>query len=168
MSRPSRRTSPAGTRRSRPRPAGPSAPSPTARLDGWARPIAAELARLAREGGTPRAKLERALAVVFGAFAGSDPEIARAFLQGWQRAREDKQLRLALAWQREQLRLSLAEILAEGVQRGAFRPGLDPGAVAAVALGAAAGCMLQAPTEGGAGGADDLARAVVALVISEA
>jgi hypothetical protein len=73
-----------------------------------------------------------------------------------------------MAWHREQLRLSLAEILAEGVTRGAFRAHLEPDAVAAVILGAAEGCLLQSATDGGAVSAGDLAKAVLGLALNEA
>ena len=44
----------------------------------------------------------------------------------------------------------------EGARAGAFRADLDAGAVAAVIVGAAEGCLLQAATEGGAVAADRL------------
>jgi len=113
-------------------------------------PIVAELARVARGAGTPRVKLEGAMEILFGAYGESDPDFLGLFLHGWMRARHDKQFRLTLAWQREQIRLSLEDILVEGVRAGAFRTGMDPGAVAAVIVGAAEGCLLQAVTDGGA------------------
>jgi hypothetical protein len=84
------------------------------------------------------------------------------------RAREDKQFRLTLAWQREQLRLSLEDILFEGVAAGVFRADLDSGAVAAVILGAAEGCLLQSATEGGAVSAEHLMRTLLRLALNEA
>ena len=49
--------------------------------------------------------------------------------------------------------------------RGVFRAGLDAGAVAAVIVGAAEGCLLQSATEGGAVSAGELARALTALTL---
>lgn len=112
-------------------------------------PIVRELARVARGGEAPGVKLEGALEILFGAYGESDPEFSGLLLTGWTRAREDKQHRLTMAWLREQSRLSLKEILAEGVARGAFRPDLDADACAAIILGAAEGCLLQAPSHGG-------------------
>jgi hypothetical protein len=45
--------------------------------------------------------------IIFGAYGQSDPDFSEMLLTGWMRARHDKHHRLALAWQREQLRLSL-------------------------------------------------------------
>ena len=137
-------------------------------LDERGLPIVTELARVAAGGGAPTAKLEGALEVLFGAYGESDPDFSGLFLTGWLRAREDKQCRLTLAWQREQLRLSLQDILAEGVAAGAFRSSLDAGAVAAVIVGAAEGCLLQAATEGGAVSSAELVRALLGLALSEA
>jgi len=145
--------------------------SPTATvqlLDERGLPIVTELARVAASAGAPTAKLEGALEVLFGAYGERDPDFSGLFLAGWLRAREDKHCRLTLAWQREQLRLSLQDILAEGVAAGAFRPALDAGAVAAIIVGAAEGCLLQAATEGGAVSAAELVRAVVGLALNEA
>jgi hypothetical protein len=83
---------------------------------------------------------------------------------GWARARDDKQFRLTMAWLREQSRLSLEEILDEGVRAGAFRHGLDAGAVATAILGAAEGCLLQAPSAGGTVAPGRLVRTLLALV----
>jgi hypothetical protein len=113
-------------------------------------PLVAELGRIARSAESPRTKLEGAMEVLFGAYGESDPEFSGLFLTGWVRARQDKDFRLRLAWLREQIRLSLEEIVAEGVAAGAFRPDLDPPAVAAVILGTAEGCLLQSATQGGA------------------
>jgi len=134
-------------------------------LDARALPIVSELARVARDAGPPAVRLERALEILFGAYADGDPDFSGLLLQGWMRARQDKQYRLRLAWQREQLRLSLQDILAEGAVRGVFRPGLDAGVMAAVIVGAAEGCLLQSATEGGAVSPADLSRALLALTL---
>jgi BetI-type transcriptional repressor, C-terminal len=84
------------------------------------------------------------------------------------RAREDEQFRLTLAWQREQARLSLEEILAEGLASGGFRSDLDPGATAAVILGSAEGCLLQSATQGGAVPPEQLLRTLLRLVVNGA
>lgn len=146
----------------------PPASSAAAILEERGLPLVSELARVARSQHPPRVKLEGAMEILFGAYGESDPEFSGTFLTGWMRAREDKQFRLTLAWQREQLRLSLEEILAEGVAAGAFRPDLDAGAVAAVILGAAEGCLLQSATEGGAVPAAQLMRTLLRLALSEA
>src|SRR5262249_61124669 len=88
--------------------------------------------------------------------------------RGWRRPPHDKHPRLALAWQREQLRLSLEEILVAGSVNGAFRRDLDAGAVAAVMLGTAEGCLLQAATQGGAVPPGELVKTLLGLVFSEA
>ena len=128
-------------------------------------PIVAELARVARGPGAPRVKLEGAMEILFGAYGESDPDFSGLFLQGWMRARHDKQFRLTLAWQREQIRLSLEDILVEGVRAGAFRAGMDAGAVAAVIVGAAEGCLLQAATDGGAVTAEQIVRTLLILAV---
>lgn len=131
-------------------------------------PLAADLARVARGGGAPRAKIERAMQILFEAYGAADADFSGLVLTGWARARHDKQFRLTLAWQREQIRLSIEDILAEGLRVGAFRRDLDAGAVAAVIVGAAEGCLLQAATEGGAVPSERMLRALLALVVSGA
>ena len=118
-----------------------------------------------RDAGSPAVRLERALEILFDAYAGGDPGFSALLLEGWVRAQRDKQYRLRLAWQREQLRLLLQDILAEGAVRGLFRSGLDAGAVAAVIVGAAEGCLLQAAMQGGAVSPAELSRALVALTL---
>ncbi len=132
------------------KPPPPVPPSRTATLEERGLPIVRELARVARAADPARVKLEGAMEILFGAYGESDPEFSGLFLDGWVRAREDHELRLTLAWQREQIRLSLHDILAEGVAAGVFRPDLDAHAVAAVILGAAEGCLLQTASQGGA------------------
>ena len=154
-------------KRKRRRPLAP-VPSPAASLEQRALPIVSELARVAKGSDPPRVKLEGAMEILFGAYGESDLEFSGLFLAGWLRAREDKQCRLTLAWQREQIRLSIQDILAEGTATGVFRAGLDPGSVAAVVLGVAECCLLQAATQGGAVPAGQLLRTVLSLVLSEA
>ncbi len=143
-------------------------PSPAASVEQRALPIVSELARVAKGSEPPRVKLEGAMEILFGAYGESDLEFSGLFLEGWLRARADKEYRLTLAWQREQIRLSLQDILAEGAGKGAFRPDLDAGAVAAVILGVAEGCLLQAAAQGGPVTAAELLQSLLRLVISEA
>jgi hypothetical protein len=77
-------------------------------------PIVAAVARVAHGGDAPAVRLEGAMEIIFGAYGQSDPDFSEMLLTGWMRARHDKHHRLALAWQREQLRLSLEEILQVG------------------------------------------------------
>jgi transcriptional regulator BetI-like protein len=150
-----------------PKAAAPEA-SPVEQLDARGLPLVAEIARVAGRPDTPAAKLEAALGVLFAAYGATDRGFSDALIAGWLRARDDKQCRLTLAWHREQIRLSLEEILAEGVTHGVFRPDLDPGAAAAVLLNAAEGCLLHAPTEGGTVSPAEVAQAAFALVLSGA
>jgi hypothetical protein len=147
----------------------PSAPATTvpaaSQVEQRGLPIVAELARVARGPGAPRVKLEGAMEILFGAYGESDPDFSGLVLHGWMRARHDKQFRLTLAWQREQIRLSLEDILVEGVHAGAFRAGMDAGAVAAVIVGAAEGCLLQAATDGGAVTAQQIVRTLLILAV---
>lgn len=131
-------------------------------------PLVKELARLARRPDPPPVKLEGALDVLFGAFGASDERFAGLMLEGWLRARRDKRFRLAMAWLREQLRLAVEEILAEGIAAGAFRRDLDPVVFSAVCLGAAEGCLLQSPSQGGTVPPDQLLKLLLRLALSEA
>jgi hypothetical protein len=131
-------------------------------------PIVAAVARVAAGPEAPTVKLEGAMEIIFGAYGLSDADFSELLLTGWMRTRHDKHHRLALAWQREQLRLSLEEILVAGVAVGAFRHDLDAGAVAAVMLGTAEGCLLQAATQGGAVSPGELVKTLLGLVLSEA
>ena len=106
--------------------------------------------------------------ILFAAYGADDPDFSGLFLTGWARARHDKQFRLTLAWQREQIRLSIEDILAEGVRTHGFRGDLDAGAMAAVIVGAAEGCLLQAATEGGSVTGDRVIHSLLALTRSEA
>jgi hypothetical protein len=106
--------------------------------------------------------------IIFGAYGQSDADFSEMLLTGWMRARHDKHHRLALAWQREQLRLALDEILQAGVAAGTFRKDLVTGAVAAVMVGAAEGCLLQSATQGGAVPPGEMVRALMSLTLSGA
>ena len=131
-------------------------------------PIVAAVDRVARGSESPEVRLEGAMEIIFGAHGQSDPDFSELLLAGWTRARRDKHQRLALAWQREQLRLALQEILQAGTASGAFRKDLDAGAVAAVILGAAEGCLLQAATQGGAVPPGEIVRTLLSLTLSGA
>lgn len=145
-----------------------SAPAVATQVEQRGRPIVAALARIARGSEPPRARLEQAIRLLLAAYGESDPDFSGLFLTGWARARHDKQFRLTLAWQREQIRLSIEDILTEGVRTRRFRDDLDAGAVAAVIVGAAEGCLLQAATEGGAVPAERLVGALLTLAVSGA
>jgi cytosine/adenosine deaminase-related metal-dependent hydrolase len=129
-------------------------------------PIARELARVAASDHSPTAKLEGALEIVFGAYGESGPDFAHLVLDGWARAAADKDYRLVMAWLREQFRLSIEEILNEGVTAAAFRTDLDAGATASVILGAAEGCLLQSGSQGGAVPTERLVRALLRLAVN--
>ena len=131
-------------------------------------PIVAAVARIAAGSEPAAVKLEGAMEIIFGAYGLSDADFSELLLTGWMRARHDKHHRLALAWQREQLRLSLEDILVAGATAGAFRKDLDAGAVAAVMLGTAEGCLLQAATQGGAVPPGELVRTLLGLAVSGA
>lgn len=131
-------------------------------------PIVAAVARVAAGAEPPAVRLEGAMEIIFGAYGLSDPDFSELLLTGWMRARHDKHHRLALAWQREQLRLSLGEILVAGSAAGVFRKELDAGAVAAVMLGAAEGCLLQTATQGGAVPPGELVKTLMRLALSGA
>jgi hypothetical protein len=131
-------------------------------------PIVSAVARVAAGAETPSVRLEGAMEIIFGAYGLSDPDFSELLLTGWMRARHDKHHRLALAWHREQLRLSLEDILVAGSAAGAFRKDLDAGAVAAVMLGSAEGCLLQAATQGGVVPPGEIVKTLLRLVVSEA
>ena len=149
-------------------PPGAAATAAATQVEQRGRPIVAALARIARGSEPPRARLEQAIRLLLAAYGESDPDFSGLFLTGWARARHDKQFRLTLAWQREQIRLSLEDILTEGARTRRFRGDLDAGAVAAVIVGAAEGCLLQAATEGGAVPAERLVGALLTLAVSGA
>ena len=149
-------------------PPGAAATAAATQVEQRGRPIVAALARIARGSEPPGVRLEQAIRLLLAAYGESDPDFSGLFLTGWARARHDKQFRLTLAWQREQIRLSLEDILTEGVRTRRFRSDLDAGAVAAVIVGAAEGCLLQAATEGGAVPAERLVGALLTLAVSGA
>lgn len=126
-------------------------------------PLAKELARVARRPAPAPEKLEGALEILFGAFGAGEQRFSDLVLEGWLRARRDKRARLAMAWLREQLRLSVEEIVAEGIARGAFRAELDPLAFSALCLGAAEASLLQSAFQGGAVPPDQLLKFLVRL-----
>jgi hypothetical protein len=146
-------------------PAPPSSVAAADQVEQRGLPIVAELARVARSTSAPRVKLEGAMEILFGAYGESDHDFSGLFLHGWMRAQHDKQFRLTLAWQREQIRLSLEDILVEGIRTGAFHAGMDAAAVAAVIVGAAEGCLLQAATDGGAVTAAQIVRTLLILAV---
>ena len=173
--KPARRRRPPARRRRRIAAAGaapaPAPPPPVAaatQVEQRGLPIVAALARVARGAGAPRARLESAMRILFTAYGASDPDFSGLLLTGWARARHDKQFRLTLAWQREQIRLSIEDILVEGVRTRGFRADLDAGAVSAVIVGAAEGCLFQAATEGGAVTGERLVRSLLTLAVGGA
>ncbi|MBI4240540.1 MAG: hypothetical protein HY613_02380 [Candidatus Rokubacteria bacterium] len=123
-----------------------------------------ELARVGRGADPPAVKLEGVLEILFGAFSGGDEPFRRLLLEGWIRGRQEKAFRLAMAWLREQMRLCVEEILAEGITAGAFRADVDPSALAAVCVGAAEGYLLQSRDEEGTVPPGQLVRAILGLV----
>jgi hypothetical protein len=150
------------------RPKSPRTPVRVGAIEERALPLVKELSRLARREDPPAVKLEGALDVLFGALGASDERFAGLLLEGWLRARRDKRFRLAMAWLREQLRLSVEEILVEGIAAGAFRRDLDPVVFSAVCLGAAEGCLLQSPSQGGTVSPEQLLKILLRLALSEA
>ncbi len=159
-------TSRRAARRSRPK--SPRPPTGVRAIEERGLPLVKELARLAKRVDPPLVKLEGALDILFGAFGAGDERFCGPLLEGWLRARRDKRFRLAMAWLREQLRLSVEEILAEGVAAGALRRDLDPVVFSAVCLGAAEGCLLQSASQGGTVSPDELVKALLHLALSHA
>src|SRR4029450_8428329 len=166
---PPKRVTPAVTRVEAP----PSMPQVQAIEERFA-PIVSAVARIASGTEPPVVKLEGAMEIIFGAYGLSDADFSELLLTGWMRARHDKHHRLALAWQREQLRLSLEDILVAGATAGAVREALGGGGGrvrsvrdgargAAVWVGAGAGCLPQAATQGGAVPPGELVKTLLAL-----
>ena len=118
-------------------------------------PLVKEVAQAAGTDSPPAERLGRVMTVLFAASA--DEALCQLWMEGWSRARRSKGLRLELAWIREQLRLSVEELLSAGMRDGTFRADLDPGVMAAVILGAADGLLLQSANQGGPVPAERLA-----------
>ena len=152
----------------RSRPTGPRLPAGVRAIEERALPLVKELARLTKRTDPAPVKLEGALDILFGAFGAGDERFCGPLLEGWLRARRDKRFRLAMAWLREQLRLSFEEILAEGIQAGALRRDLDPVIFSAICLGAAEGCLLQSASQGGTVSPADLVKSLLRLAVSGA
>lgn len=68
-----------------------------------------------------------------------------------------------MAWLREQMRLTVEEVLVEGMAAGAFRDDLEPDALAAVCLGVAEGCLLPPQGQGGPVSVDRLVQTLIRL-----
>lgn len=112
-----------------PKPARPS-PAETALL-ALARALSAE----STAAPSPRAAVTRALDVLGAAFEAGAP-LPRLLAQGRAATRRDAARALATAWAREQLRLSLGEVLTRGHTAGVVRPELDADALAWLVLAA--------------------------------
>jgi hypothetical protein len=150
-----KRTRKARPRRARPRIAGPS-PAEQRLLA-----LAAELAAIAGAAEPARIRRDQALGRLADAF-GRDAESASLILAAWHRGHADRRLALGLAWAREQLRVSLQEILEAGARAGVMRRDRDPAALAVVLL---AGCesLLREPPEGGAVSTTELLRVLAQI-----
>jgi hypothetical protein len=105
------------------------------------------VAAIASANEPPRIKRDQALGRLAEAF-GRDGESASLILAAWHRARVDGGLALALAWAREQLRVSLQEILEAGARAGVMRRDRDPATLAAVLLAGCESLLRAAPEEG--------------------
>jgi len=139
--------------------------APTAPLvEAQGLPIVRELARIARSAEPAAVRLEGALEILFGAYGTAESDFPDLMMGGWVQARADKQFRLTMAWVREQLRLSLEEIVVAGQHEGRFRSGIDPGSIAALMVAAAEGCLLQSPTHGGTVPPGDVVKALLGLL----
>jgi hypothetical protein len=151
-------------RKQRPQPARRrrrAAPSPAERrlLE-----LAAEVAAIAAADEPPRVRRDQALGRLVEVF-GRDGETASLILAAWHRGRADHDLALALAWAREQIRVSLQEILQAGARAGVMRRDRDPATLAAVLL---AGCesLLRAAPDEGAVPTNDLLRVLAQITES--
>ncbi len=126
-------------------------------------PLVKEVAQAAETDASPAERLERVMTVLFA--ASGDETVCQLWIEGWSRARRNKGLRLELAWIREQLRLSVEDLLSAGKRDGTFRSDLDSGVMAAVILGAADGLLLQSANQGGPVPADRLADSLLRAVL---
>jgi hypothetical protein len=123
--------------------------------------LAAELAAIAAANEPPRIRRDQALGRLAEAF-GRDGESASLILAAWHRGRADRGLALAVAWAREQLRVSLQEILEAGARQGVMRRDRDPAALASVLLAGAESLLRDAP-EGGTVPMADLLRVLAQI-----
>jgi hypothetical protein len=112
-----------------PQPPRPS-PSETALLT-----LARALTTLTTSGGSARAAVTTALDMLGSAFAPGAP-LPRALAQAKNAALADATRALAVAWSREQLRLSLGEILARAAAAGDLRVALPTEPLAWLVLAA--------------------------------
>jgi AcrR family transcriptional regulator len=122
-----------------------------------------EIAGVGATAASPAERLERVITALFAAFDGEP--LCHLLIEGWRRAQRQKELRLELAWVREQLRLSVEEVLRNGIQEGAFRTDLDPEATASVILGTAEGFLLQSVNQGGPVPAERLADTLLRAIL---
>ena len=121
--------------------------APVAHVEPRVLALAREVAAIAAAPDPPRARRDRALETIARAF-GEDGELAPLLLGAWHRARRDEALAMALAWVREQLRVSLQEILEAGVRAGAIRKEPDAAALAWVLLAGCEALIREAPGGG--------------------
>lgn len=143
-------------RAARPRPS----PGPTP-VEAGALALAREVGAVAAGPDPPSVRRDRALARIVAAF-GDGGELAALLPAALHRARADEPLRLALAWVREQLRVSLEEILDAGVRAGVFRKDPEPAVLAWVLLAACEALLREAPG-GGVVPTADVLRALARL-----
>jgi hypothetical protein len=123
--------------------------------------LARELAGIAAAPDPPLVRRDRALACLAVAF-GEDGELASRLPGAWHRARTNGGLALALAWAREQLRVSLHEILEAGARAGTIRKEPPAAELAWVLLAACEALMREAPG-GGVVTTADVVRALARL-----
>jgi hypothetical protein len=126
--------------------------------------LAAEVAAIATADEPPRIRRDQVLGRLAEAF-GRDGEFASLILAGWHRGRADRGVALALAWAREQLRVSLQEILEAGAREGVMRRDRDPAALATVLLAGCESLLREAP-EGGTVPMTDLLRVLAQITES--
>ena len=117
------------------------------------------------DAGPPAVRLERALEILFGAYAGSGARLLGAAARGMGPRSAGQAVP-----PEARLAARAAPALAPGRPGGRggarhLRSGLDAGAVAAVIVGAAEGCLLQAAIQGGAVSPAELFRALFALTL---